>query len=243
MERRILLENIDQQLPGYQGIQRNPCPLVLRQLIVQLDYDQRPCLYSSHLKGSLYHIGNRLFRKAVADISRKIHGQQRIEKFISSQLLQRLPQLRLKQNNDRDKTSGKQAIAQPENRVHLENGRQHQECNDYHNSAEQNPRSRIFDPDQHLVNKKGDDDNFHHVRQLYGRYIESEIILQKGVHRILYAIHLLTSLLSHSLPFRFFCASRYFLDLLRFQRKRRLRSFSSRGSLVMVLISFSSSAM
>ena len=153
MQRCVFFKNIDQKLAGQDTIYGNPCPLILRQNDFIFHYDECSCFYFSHLIAGFHQLCDSLVGKLSILHFVEIKIKKIYQNVLPSEIFQCLAHLRLEDHDHSDHCHVKQFVGDPDDRIHFKQNCKQNKGKDHKDSTEKHPRSRIFDPNKHIIDQ------------------------------------------------------------------------------------------
>ena len=135
----IFLKNVQDQLAGYQRINRDPRSLIFLQAYCLFQNDQCSCPCFSHLKTGLYQFSDGAVCQRLFYFPAVVKRHDGCQQVILTQLFQGPAKFRLKYYNDRHDSKTEEVLGDPQYRVHMEHICQNQQCKQNRRSFHQTP--------------------------------------------------------------------------------------------------------
>ena len=192
VQRRIVFENIDQQLAGQNAVNRDSGLFIFLQGDGLFDDDQRSGLYFSHFKTGPYQFIDGFVTEPFIFLlaARKRNGRQRI---LFSNLLDHSSKLRLKDNYNRCDRRPADVSEQPQNRLHFQHV-----CNDDKDTNQKNTFHQriglcILQPADQVIDEKCNEQNLHNINQF--NLFWQPVVCRSCDNPVPHATHTVTSFL------------------------------------------------
>ena len=168
-----MLKNIDQQLTGKDTVNIDTGSHIFIKPDLFLDHDQCSGLNFTHIKTGLHQFVDSLVIETLLHFPAGIKGNNVRNKLLLSQLLQGLPQLRLKDYDHTDHQHISQIPEDPEDRIHFEDICDQDKSKDDQNALQKGICTCEFDPCHKLIYKKGnqsDLNDIYHAKSRKGNF-------------------------------------------------------------------------